>query len=309
MGKDLISKYIWIIDTLNRYDRLTREELSAKWVRSSLGDGNPMPERTFFNYRRAIEEVFHIDILCDRQGRYYIDRNTSRSSKTLTNWLLDSYAVNMALKDSDEASGMVEVEDVPSARGFLPSVLEAIRDRNKIRFTYAGFNRSRAERDILFHPYFLKRYKQRWYMIGWKEKNNEIRTYALDRIREMNVANDKFIRPDNLDMNEIFGNIIGVTDSKAEVRTVRIKVTPMQAKYFRALPFHSTQREELTDDQWSVFTYRLKLNYELVHELLGFGDAVKVLDPPELRVMVTTALTDALALYQPDLKPQDSDSQ
>lgn len=298
MGKELISKYIWILDTLNRHERLSREEISRLWLRSALSDGNPMPERTFFHYRRAIEDIFHIDIPCDRQGRYYIDRNTSRSSKALTNWLVDSYAVNMALKDNDDASQMVEVEDVPSARGHLPAVLDAIRDSVKVRFTYAGFNRSRAEHDIIFHPCFLKRYKQRWYMIGIKEKNGELRTYALDRIREMVLTTEKFKRPKNLDMDDIFGNIIGVTTSKADVRTIRLRATPMQAKYFRALPLHESQVEEEIADDYSVFSYRLKLNYELVHELLSLGNGVKVLDPPELRVMVTTALRETLALYE-----------
>lgn len=298
MGKDLISRYIWMVDQLNRHERLSRSDLSRLWLRSSLCDGNPLPERTFFNYRRAIEEIFHIDILCDRQGRYYIDRNTSQSSKSLTNWLLDSYAVNMALKDSDDASDMVEVEDVPSARGFLPVVLDAIRDSSKIKFTYAGFNRSRAEHDILFHPYFLKRYKQRWYMLGLKERSDEQRTYALDRIREMAIMPEKFKRPKNLDINDVFGNIIGITESKADVRTIRLKVTPIQAKYFRALPFHSSQQEEMVADDHSIFTYRLKLNYELVHELMSFGSAVEVLSPPELRLMVSTALADALRPYK-----------
>lgn len=281
---------------LNRYKRLSRDEFQHLWLKSSLSGGNPLPERTFFHYRRAIEEIFHIDIICDREGNYSIDSGASRSSRTLTNWLLDSYAVNQAIKESEGAAAMVEVEDVPSARGYLPIVLEAIRDCRKVSFTYAGFSRSRAEHGILFRPYFLKRYKQRWYMVGLREKSREIRTYALDRIRELEVTRDTFTRPADLDMNDIFGNIIGVTSSKADIRTVRLRVTPMQAKYFRALPFHESQQEEVGDDH-SIFTYRLKLNYELVHELIAFGDGVKVLDPPELRLMVVTELKKALDQY------------
>ena len=81
------------------------------------------------------------------------------------------------------------------------------------------------------------------------------------------------------------------------VRTVRLRATSTQAKYFRALPLHSSQREEIHDD-YSIFTFRLKLNYELVHEILGLGNAVTVLDPPELRVMVVTELRDTLAQYE-----------
>ncbi len=297
MARDLISRYVWIVDTLNRYGKLTREEIDRLWMRSHLCDGNPIPARTFFHYRRAIEENFHIDILCNRNGEYYIDQGDDNHNKLLTNWLLDSYAVNNAMKESHAASGRVLVEDVPSARDFLPSVLEAIGASEKVRFTYAGFNRSRPETDILFHPYFVKRYKQRWYMVGLREKTSDIRTYALDRVKELKLVNSSFVMPEDIDPSQFFDNIIGITLSKAPVRIVKIQTTTQQAKYFRALPLHHSQQEEI-HDQYSVFTYRLKLNYELVHELLGYGAGVKVLAPKELQVMITDELHRTLLQYE-----------
>ena len=267
MPRDLISRYVWIVDTLSRYERLSRRQLNKLWVRSSLSDGNPLPERTFFNYRRAIEENFQIDILCDKQGRYYIDRQNSRQTRAFTNWMLDSYAVSSAIKGSDAPVDRVEIEDVPSAREFLPAVLEAIRNSNRIIFAYAGFNRSRAEHDIRFHPYFLKRYKQRWYMIGYREKSADIRTYALDRVKELSILDESFEKPEDLELADLFGNIIGVTTSQAPVRTVKLQTTPRQAKYFRALPLHPSQQETI-HDEYSIFTYHLNLNYERPHEIL-----------------------------------------
>lgn len=298
MPRDLISRYIWIVDTLTRYERLTRRQLNKLWRRSSLSDGADLPERTFFHYRRAIEENFHIDIACDSQGRYYIDRDGSRQGKALTNWMLDSYAVNNAIKGSETPMDRVEIEDVPSAREFLPVVLDAIKENHKLSFTYAGFNRSRAEHGIRFLPYFLKRYKQRWYMAGVREKSGDIRTYALDRVKEMTVIDEKFVKAPEVTLEDLFGNVLGVTSSKADVRTVRLEATATQAKYFRALPLHHSQEEEV-HDRYSIFTYRLKLNYELVHEVMALGEAVKVLDPPELKAMVVTELENALKRYRP----------
>lgn len=306
--KELINKYVWLVDTLSRYDRLSRDEINELWRRSSLGDGNDIPERTFFSYRRAVEETFHIDILCDRFGRYYIDPGQLEQNKAVTNWLLESYSTNTALKESAVPAERVAVEDVPSAREFLPMVLSAIGECAKLKFTYAGFSRTRPEDNIVFHPYFVKRYKQRWYMIGLKEtvrepggaksrdKNRDIRTYALDRVKKMVTLGDKFEMPD-ITPEPFFSNLIGITESKAPVREVKIQTTPVQAKYFRALPFHSTQQEEI-NDTYSIFTYRLKINYELVHELLSFGSALKVLAPKELVVMLTNELRSTLDLYE-----------
>lgn len=296
MTKDLIKRYIWLVDLLRRRGRLTRSEISDLWMRDDTVGGTPLAERTFFNYRRAVEEIFHIDILCDEEGRYYIDSETSQQAKALSNWLLDSYAVNEALATTDDVSAWVEVEDVPSAREWLSNVIDAIRKRRKISFTYAGFTKTKPEKGKTLAPYFLKRYKQRWYVIGSKDGGKTLRTYALDRVREMETLDDKYKRPKNLDINELFGNIIGVTASKGEIRDVKLKTTPMQAKYFRALPFHPSQQEEIADD-YSVFTYKLRINYELVHELMGLGAAVEVLAPSELRVMVREALEETLGRY------------
>ena len=297
MGRDLIRKYIWIIDTLTRYDGLSKEDLNRLWMRDEISGGNPLPERTFFHYRRSIEDIFKIEVKCDNSRKYYIDRQTSSRNVSLTNWLLDSLALSSALSENNSGEGRIEIEDVPSAREYLPTVLDAVKNSQKITFTYAGFSRSRAETKIVFHPYFLKRYKQRWYMIGFKEKVESIRTYALDRIKEMYILKDFFEMPNTLTIDKLFGNIVGVTTSKAPVKTVKLKVTPTQAKYFRALPLHPSQKEE-THDEYSIFTYRLKLNYELAHEILSLGDSVKVLEPPELRAMVITDLKNTLALYE-----------
>ena len=213
----------------------------------------------------------------------------------MTNWLLESYAANSAMKQSAIPTERVSVEDVPSAREHLPTVLGAIGDCSKLRFTYAGFSRTRPEENIVFHPYFVKRYKQRWYMIGLKEKSKDVRTYALDRVKEMTTIGENFVMPD-ITPEPFFSNLIGVTDSKGEVKEVVIQASPTQAKYFRALPFHATQ-EEKVGDRYSVFTYRLRLNYELVHELLSYGSALKVLAPRELVVMITNELRATLSLY------------
>lgn len=293
--KELINKYVWIVDTLSRYDRLTRREINDLWKRSAYGDGNEMPERTFFYYRRGIEENFHIDILCDKSGRYYIDPGQRRQNRSVTNWLLESYAANSAMKESAIPPERVSVEDVPSAREFLPLVLGAIGDSSKLRFTYAGFSRTFPEVNIVFHPYFVKRYKQRWYMIGLKEKSKDIRTYALDRVKEMTTIGENFEMPD-ITPEPYFSNLIGITDSKGEIKDVVIQASPTQAKYFRALPFHETQ-EEKVGDKYSIFSYRLRLNYELVHELLSYGNSLKVLAPRELVMMITNELRSTLGLY------------
>lgn len=297
MNKGLITRYIWLVDMLRTYGKLTRDEINNLWLHSPLGDGNPIPDRTFYHYRRSVEEIFNIDISCNRRGEYYIDTEEG-SGGGLTDWLLDSFAVSNLLADYSDVADRVEVEEVPSAREYLQPVVNALRERVGIRFDYAGFNRSRMERNIEFFPYYLKRYKQRWYMLGLRARSGDLRTYALDRVKAMETTGVRYEYPDDIDIRKVFGNIVGITSSKAPVRTVKLQADRTQAKYFRALPLHTSQKEELVGDDYSVFSYQLQLNYELVHEIMGLGDNVKVLEPPELQLMVASELKKALSHYE-----------
>lgn len=296
MNGNLISRYVWLVDILRSHGRLTRSGINNLWINSSIGDGNPLPERTFYHYRRAIEEIFKIEIACTSAGEYYI-KNEEEETNGVTDWLLDSFAVNNLLAGTPDIADRIEIEEVPSAREFLSIAINALQNNEELRLDYSAFNRSLTEKGLEFRPYFLKRYKQRWYMIGERGKNGDIRTYALDRVKAMEPTGKKFKMPRNLKIADLLGNIVGVTSSKADERTVRLRASRTQAKYLRALPLHRSQHEELTDTDHSIFRYRLKLNYELVHEIMSLGDGITVLEPPELRLMVINELKKTLDQY------------
>ena len=297
MAQDLVRRHIWLIDTLDKYGKLTRKEISRLWQDSYLSDGNPLPERTFHHHRRSIEQNFHITISCNSAGEYSIDETESAKEVAFCRFLLNSFVVNDTLVEMPEVSRYIMVEDIPSSREFLPKVLEAIKRKVKLVFSYQGFNRSLPDRNIRFLPFFAKLYKQRWYMIGIKESLGKVRTYALDRVIDMRLLNEECDRPDDVSPEDFFENCLGVTQSKAPVRTIRLKVNYKQAKYFRALPLHHSQEEIISGPEYSIFTYKLKINYELIHEILSFGSFVTVEAPTELKVQVMNEMQRMIANY------------
>ena len=62
MAKNLIAKYIWIVDTIERHGSITRERLSELWKKSDYSNGEPLPRRSFYNYRNGIADTLGIDI-------------------------------------------------------------------------------------------------------------------------------------------------------------------------------------------------------------------------------------------------------
>ena len=75
MAANLFGRYVWLIDILRRYKRLTFQEINELWQESSLGYGDELPLRTFHNHQKAIKDIFDVYIDCDRKDgyRYYID--------------------------------------------------------------------------------------------------------------------------------------------------------------------------------------------------------------------------------------------
>lgn len=298
MSRNLFSRYIWLIDTIRRHGTLTREELNSLWRKTDFSNGENLPRRTFYNYRNAIEELFKISIDCNPATfEYYINDGDSHG-ESVTDWMLNAASMSNVLTDARSVSHRIFLEDVPSSRYHLESVLNALKEQKALNFTYSPYTRTNPSYDVVVEPYFLKLFKQRWYMTGRAVKDNTVKTYSLDRMSDVTVDhNSSFEIPEDFDGDEYFSDCYGIVYSRGEAKQVSIRTDSRQAKYFRALPLHTSQKEMAHDD-YSIFTYRLKLTPDFVQELLSYGPKVTVIAPPELRAMMVTSLEDSLKNYK-----------
>ncbi len=275
---------------------MSRATINRHWRTSHLGNGEDMPRRTFYNYREAIAELFNIEILCDPTTyEYYIDEGTAQQENA-TAWLLDSTATNNMITASRDIADKVYLENVPSARQFLPIIMDSLRGNISVTFDYHPYTRSRATRDVEIEPYFTKIFKQRWYVVGRNVKDDKIKTYALDRMADVKLTGRTFAVPDDFNAAEYFRDAFGIIVDQGDVKTIRLQVSPTQAKYFRALPLHHSQ-QEYAHDQYSIFEYRMRITPDLTNELLSYGSRITILAPAELKAAITTELRHALDNY------------
>ena len=297
MANPTTSRCIWLVDTLRRYGRITRKQLQEAWLRSPYSEGKPLSRRTFCNHRQAAEELFRINILCDPKNfEYYIEDNGSNSS-SVTDWLLNSISLNNVLTDAREATDRIFVENVPSAREYLATVIDALKVSQRIRFDYHPYTRSLPTEGVVVEPLFIKLFKQRWYAVGRNVAEDRVKTYALDRMSDVTVLPETFEPDPTFDHANYFKDSYGIVVPPTEPRKVVLQVEPRQAKYFRALPLHSSQVETVSD-KFSLFTYRIHLTDDFVEELLRYGSRVKVLEPAELRVKMKSILEESLRNYE-----------
>ncbi len=298
MARNLVNRYVWLVDTISRYGRITLKDLNKAWLRSDISEGKPLARRTFFHYRDGVEEMFDINIHCDKSTfEYYIDDTGGENNARLRSWLVDSVSMSGTLSNAHDISERIMLENVPSAREHLPIVLDALKQNRRIRFSYKSYTRSLPTDGIVLEPYFVKIFKQLWYVIGLNVKDNQIKTYALDRMSQLNLLQETFDMPQNIDPSEFFKDCFGIITNKNSAKRIVLRVEPTQAKYFRALPLHHSQQEEV-HDHYSVFTYKMRITYDLKEELMSHGASIEVLEPKELKLLIRDELEKALKNYQ-----------
>ena len=242
-----MGRYVWLIDTIRRFGSIRRDKLNELWARSPYSDGEPLPRRTFYNYRAAIAELFSINIECDTATyEYYIASGNDRQ-EGVTDWLLNSAAMSNVLSTVSDVSDRIFLEDIPSARTYLSQVVSALREHRTVLFTYRPYTRSTPTRGVAVEPYFLKIFRQRWYLTGRNVADDKVKTYALDRMEEVTVSDDTFEPDPTFDAESYVRDTFGIVFSQGEPKEVALRTDPRQAKYFRALPLHHSQREAVHD--------------------------------------------------------------
>ncbi len=296
MVKGLLGRYIWIIDTIERHGRITRGRFNELWAHSAFGNGEEMPRRTFYNYRNGIEETFGISIGYDSSTyEYYIDSQDDSAEAARNRWLIDSMSVSGMLGDARDVSGRIVLENVPSSRRYLGTVVDAMKQGRRLRFGYRSYNEvTPKERRV--NPYFVKIFKQLWYVIGYNVDDKAIKTYSLDRMTTVVMEDEQFAMPRDFSPEEFFADSFGIITDNSRPERITLRVSRWLANYFRALPLHVSQSEEI-HEQYSLFHYRMQVTSDLIEEILRYGGNITVLEPKELRLRVTNELRKCMENY------------
>lgn len=208
--------------------------------------------------------------------------------------------VNISNKiDDKEIDAFVQFEKVASSKGseYLETLLEAIKDKKKVQFEYQSFRDDKISTRRL-HPYLLKEYRHRWYVIGKNEIKGIVQTFGLDRMLSLQVLEDHFV-PDHAFNSDVFFKFsLGITANMGVPERILIETNEILSKYLISQPIHKSQQHLGQEEGRHQFEYFLLPTYELKQLLLGFGDEVKVLEPKSLVNDLKADIQRMLAQYK-----------
>ena len=307
-GQSLITKYVWVIETIYRRRKISFKELNEIWLRDEISRGVDIPKRTFDNWRYIIWDMFGINIVNENRGdyRYYIENEEDISNNGLRSWIYSTYCVGNALAGCQGIKDRILLEYVPSGQQHLQPIIDAMKENRVLNITYKSFW-SEKERTYNVQPLCIKLFRQRWYLVVRYDKPGYSPwVCALDRILMLEKTEETFTMPKDWDAEEYFDGFIGVLcydDCKKEI--VKIKVSTSQANYLRSLKLHESQEEVERNEDYSIFTYFLRPTYDFIQELLWNGEEVEVLEPQWLRNEMRGRIERMLDLYKEDKEDKE----
>ncbi len=282
----LLECYAWLTELLYSQKSLTKEQIDEYWAKASVNEEHTpnIPESTFYRWRNAVQTLFHISIECDSEGHYSIESLESVKGNSSQYWLLNSLVINKILSENKELNKQVIFEPISSDLKFLATIIEAMRDKLQVHFTYQNFKQT-TPIEFTAKPYFVKQFRQRWYMIALSDGYDEFRHYSLDRMQSIEITDIPYTMPENFSADEYFKDVYGVTISKSDKKElIKVLVNYKQVPYLRSLPLHHSQKEIETKPYGdAIFSFELIPNAEFISELHSYGMDLIVLEPKWLQ--------------------------
>lgn len=296
--KDCISRCLHIVRRLKRGQKASFTDIQRYLNEMSAltGEDYTISIRTFQRDVDTIRELFLIDIRYSRtEGLYFI--NDEFSDEVLSERLMESLEVFHSLQMMDNLSSIFHFETrSPLGTEHLSRMIFAIKNKRIITLTYnKNWENQFTERSLL--PLLLKEFRGRWYVVAKRMDTNAIRIYSLDRVVGFIIQEQQATPPANL--GNYFYYSFGIyVKTDPNPQEVVLKFSPDAGRYVKDAVLHHSQQVIEDSAEGFIVKLYLSITFDFVMEILGYGELVEVISPPELRAQVSDRLKKAEEKYK-----------
>jgi predicted DNA-binding transcriptional regulator YafY len=325
----------------NQYERLKKiNDYLTSWggkpkAKADLLERCGCSERTFREDIRLMREEYGAPIAYDyrQQGYYYTRPFELAATVTLTDKDLSAMhtavatlqqfqhislfdglrgtvdkldkAVRFRSSQADDFGKYLLFESVPYTKGseWVDVFLQAIHQRQVVQFQHQRYD-TEITKTHQIYPYVVKEHRNRWYVVGWRLADKQIRVFGLDRIvagtiQLVGVSSSYPV----FDADAYFRQALGVAVYDNPTETVILSFTRQQGLHIKAQPFFPFQPTDVLLDTEQEFRVRLQIitNDELVYELARMGNSVRVCSPQTLIDKLSRFLLSALKQYDDEV--------
>ncbi len=179
---------------------------------------------------------------------------------------------------------------------WLSLFYEAIKQKFPVRFDYENIYKNESK-SYQIHPYLLKEFRNRWYMIGWEDSRNTYLTFALDRITQAEQHRVPQKKRNDFNPKLFLQNSIGIMEGDGKATEIELELLAPYDKLVLLEPIHASQEVIKQTHKSTQIKLQININPELYQRILGFGPYCKVKKPAALRTAIKEAITSMLRHY------------
>lgn len=191
------------------------------------------------------------------------------------------FSASLEKKQEEKRKPILQTMTPPISRGFeyFDLFYSACNEKKPVSFIHFSYKK-RKFNHIIIHPFLIKEFDNRWYIIGYSELHKNTRTFGLDRISEPLLLKRSFINTDIEHVQKYLHDVYGVFPiPKSKKETIEIQVSQLGTHYFQAYPLHQSQKITKNSDGSSVITFEIIPSVELARYFLSQGRHVEILKP------------------------------
>lgn len=300
-----ISRYLLILKKLKAKPYSSFEELqdyiSSQLEYLQMQDDNleiGLSKRTLQRDLKEIRNIFGIDIEYSKSLKGYFISQSETENMNFQR-MIEAFDMFSSLNIAQDLKPHVFLESrKPQGTENLYGLLHAIKNNLKIIFLYNSFWMDDISTRTA-QPYALKEFKNRWYLLAEDLHDNQVKSFALDRLSNLEITKDVFKRPENYNPEDNYYYCFGIVSPNGQKPAdIILSFDPYQGKYIKTLPLHHSQ-EIITDNEKELrIKLKLCITHDFIMELLSFGNTLKVIKPDALVNEMKSALKQALAQYK-----------
>ncbi len=299
-----LSRYLLILKKLKVKPYSTYEDLQA-YIENQfdylqmqdddlqMGSSKRTLQRDF----KEIRNLFGIEIEYSKSRKGYFISQSENENMNFQR-MMEAFDMFNSLNLAQDLTPFIHLEKRrPQGTDNLNGLLHAIKKRLQIKFTYQKFWEEEFSQRLV-EPYALKEFKNRWYIMAKDSKDHNIKSFALDRLTNLEITNQTYQYPDNFSIEQSYRYCFGIiSPNNEEPQDIILSFDPLQGKYIKTLPLHETQQVLVDNDEEMKIKLKLCLTYDLIMELLSFGDSMKVIEPKSLANRIKQAHEKAYKQY------------
>ncbi len=190
-----------------------------------------------------------------------------------------------------------EKSTVSKGNEFLGPLLDYIRSKKSIHIIYRKFTDDKTKAYEL-HPYLLKEYHNRWYLIALETGRGKIRTFGLERIESIETGEKKFAVDKSFDPDTFFKHSIGITEKAEKPEEVVLSFDAVAGQFLKTQPVHPSQQTIKESKNEIQIGLKVLVTQELISFILSYGAKVRVAKPASLKKEIAKQLKEASDAYK-----------